>query len=40
MSASIIVRIDWNEHNWEKPSDNYQIGDTYAVEFDEDGYIL
>lgn len=24
MSAGIIVRIDWNENNWEKPSDNLE----------------
>jgi hypothetical protein len=30
MSAGIIVRIDWNENNWEKPSDNLE----YAKNFE------
>jgi hypothetical protein len=30
MSAGIIIRIDWNENNWEKPSVNLE----YAKNFE------
>lgn len=29
MANGIIVRIDWNENNWEKPSDNIELADNF-----------
>lgn len=29
MANGIIVRIDWNENNWEKPSDNLELADNF-----------
>ena len=29
MSTGIIVRIDWNEKKWEKPSDNLELADNF-----------
>ncbi len=29
MSAGIIVRIDWNDNKWEKPSENLQLANNF-----------
>ena len=29
MSVGIIVRIDWNENKWEKPSDNLELANNF-----------
>lgn len=29
MSTGIIVRIDWNENKWEKPSDNLELASNF-----------
>lgn len=29
MSTGIIVRIDWNENKWEKPSDNLELANNF-----------
>ena len=36
MSKGIIVRIDWNDNNWEKPSDNLEHAKNFEYVKDND----